>query len=215
MDANTFIQLREWMVQTQVEARGIRDAPILAAMRKVPREKFVPESLQAESYEDNPLPIEEGQTISQPYMVALMAQALKLTPNSRVLEVGAGSGYAAAVLGQIAKEVYAIEYFPLLAELAQKRIQELGYTTVHLRQGDGNLGWKEHAPFQAITVAAAAEEVPPALLEQLDIGGRLVIPIGPTALVQELMRITKKDKSHFDREMLGLVRFVPLLSQDA
>lgn len=203
--------LREKMVREQIEGRGISSPAVLAAMRKVPREKFISAGRLAAAYEDTPLPMEEGQTISQPYIVALMAQALQLRPGSRVLEVGAGSGYAAAVLGQIAKEVYSIEYFPKLAALAQNCVKELGYSHVHIKQGDGSLGWKEHAPFHGISIAAASNQVPPALLEQLTIGGKLVMPLASTPFSQELVCITRKNEKEYSYEKLGAVRFVPLL----
>jgi protein-L-isoaspartate(D-aspartate) O-methyltransferase len=177
---------RHRMVETQIASRGVRDPRVLGAMRDVPRERFVPEALLEFAYEDTPLPIEEGQTISQPYIVAVMAETLQLAPSDRVLEVGAGSGYAAAVLGRAAGEVYAIERHPLLAELARQRVAELGYDNVTILCGDGTLGSPEHAPFDAIAVAAGGPEVPRALLEQLKIGGRLVIPVGADLRSQEL-----------------------------
>ncbi|MBS0647635.1 MAG: protein-L-isoaspartate(D-aspartate) O-methyltransferase [Verrucomicrobia bacterium] len=202
------------MVEKQIKSRGVMDPAVLAAMRKIPREKFVLEDLVPEAYNDSPLPIEEGQTISQPYMVALMTQALELKPGSRVLEVGAGSGYAAAVLGQIAAEVYSIEYFPKLAELAQSRLQELGYTNVHIKQGDGALGWKEHAPYQGISITAAATKIPSTLLEQLSIGGKLVMPLALAPFAQELVCITKQNETEYAYAKLGGVMFVPLLGKN-
>jgi protein-L-isoaspartate(D-aspartate) O-methyltransferase len=213
MHTTNFAPLRDWMVETQIAGRGIRDPAVLSAMKKVPREKFISNGLPATAYEDRPLPIEENQTISQPYIVALMAQALELTPDSRVLEIGAGSGYASAVLGQVAKEVYAIEYFPKLAQLAERRIKELGYTNVHVRQGEGSLGWKEHAPFQGISIAAAGKEIPKTLLDQLDIGGKLVMPLVTSPYLQELVRVTKRGEDNYEYENLGGVRFVPLLGK--
>lgn len=203
--------LRRSMVERQLAARGIRDPRVLAAMAEVPREAFVPEQLLEFAYEDTPLPIEAGQTISQPYIVAAMAEALELRPTDRVLEVGAGSGYAAAVLSRLAAEVYAIERQEELARLAAERLRRLGYHNVHLKHGDGTLGWPEHAPYDAIVVAAGGPDVPPALLEQLALGGRLVIPIGSTQRLQELVRVRRVSEDRHEREELGSVRFVPLI----
>jgi len=208
-----FATLRREMVEFQIAARGVRDPRVLEAMRTVPREAFVPERLAELAYEDTPLPIEEEQTISQPYVVAAMAEALELGPDDRVLEVGAGSGYAAAVLSRIAREVWAIERHRTLADLAQKRMEKLGSTNVHIRHGDGSLGWPEHAPYDAIAVAAGGPEVPPALIEQLAPGGRLVIPIGPDPRLQELVRVRKRQDGGVERENLGAVRFVPLVGE--
>jgi protein-L-isoaspartate(D-aspartate) O-methyltransferase len=205
-----FAALRREMVRRQLAARGISDRRVLAAMAEVPREAFVPERLAEFAYEDTPLPIEEEQTISQPYIVATMAEALELGPEDRVLEVGAGSGYAAAVLSRLAREVYAIERHAALARLAAERCARLGYTNVRVRHGDGTLGWPEHAPYDAIAVAAGGPDVPPALLEQLAPGGRLVIPIGTDPRLQTLVRVRRRD-GDFEREELGAVRFVPLV----
>jgi protein-L-isoaspartate(D-aspartate) O-methyltransferase len=202
---------RQAMVRRQIAERGVRDRRVLDAMNTVPRETFVPERLAEFAYDDTPLPIEEEQTISQPYIVALMAEALELQPGQRVLEVGAGSGYAAAVLSRIADEVYAIERHAILAELAQERMRRLGYGNVHVRHGDGTLGWPEHAPYDAIAVAAGGPEVPPALKQQLAIGGRLVIPVGTDPRLQELVRIRRVGPDRFETENLGGVRFVPLV----
>lgn len=208
-----FVALRREMVEFQIAARGVRDQRVLEAMRTVPREAFVPERLAEFAYEDTPLPIEEEQTISQPYVVAAMAEALELGPDDRVLEVGAGSGYAAAVIGRIACEVWAIERHQALADLAQRRMEKLGYQNVHIRKGDGTLGWPEHAPYDAIAVAAGGPEVPPALIEQLAPGGRLVIPIGRDPRLQELVRVWKRQDGGTERENLGAVRFVPLVGE--
>ena len=202
---------RERMVRTQIAARGIRDPAVLAAMRAVPREAFLPPELSEFAYEDHALPIEEGQTISQPYIVALMTAALELRPGDRVLEIGTGSGYAAAVLGRIAKEVYSIERHAALADLAAARLRTLGLDNVHVLHGDGTLGWAERAPYDAIVVAAGGPDVPDALLAQLAVGGRLVIPVGEDKALQTLVRITRAADGTLRREELGDVRFVPLI----
>src|SRR6266540_5261068 len=203
---DTFASRRERMVEEQIAARGIADLAVLDAMRAVPRQMFVPPSAAEFAYEDTPLPIEEGQTISQPYVVALMAAALKLTPRDRVLEIGAGSGYAAAVLSRIAAEVYTIERHAALAELASRRMKDLGFDNVHLLHGDGTLGWPEHAPYDAIVVAAGGPSVPEALRAQLVIGGRLVIPVGATPPEQELVCVTRTGEHEYGQEDLGSVR---------
>ena len=208
---SNFDQQREAMVQHQLKARGIRDERVLEAMRLVPRELFVPKNCRHSSYSDGPLPIEAGQTISQPYIVALMAEALNLRETDRVLEVGAGSGYAAAVLGQIAKAVYAIEYYDELATLARQRMAVLGYHNVEIKQGDGAHGWGSRAPFDAILVSAAAPEVPPTLLEQLAVGGCMVMPVGAPRGGQELLRVRKTEDRCYQQESLGGVQFVPLV----
>ena len=202
------------MVREQVESRGIRDPAVLQAMLEVPREAFVPEDEVEFAYRDSPLPIAAGQTISQPYIVALMAAALELEPNDRVLEVGTGSGYAAAVLSRITREVYTIERHAELAERAGQVLESLGYDNVHVLHGDGTKGWPEHAPYDGIVVAAGGPEVPEALLAQLAVGGRLVIPIGPTPRLQELVRITRVGEDEYSRENLGGVRFVPLIGAE-
>ena len=199
------------MVEQQIASRGVVDPRVLDAMRTVPREAFVPASAAEFAYEDTPLAIEEGQTISQPYVVALMAEALRLTPRDRVLEIGAGSGYAAAVLSRVAAEVYAMERCAVLAELARRRIRELGYYNVHILHGDGTLGCAEHAPYDAIVVAAGGPSVPEALRAQIVIGGRLVIPVGATPQEQELVRVTRTGENEYEQEGLGDVRFVPLI----
>ncbi len=206
---------RELMVTRQIAARGITDARVLEAMRTVPRERFVPIALAEFAYDDTPLAIEEGQTISQPYIVARMLAELQLTPRDRVLEVGTGSGYAAAVLSRAAGEVFTIERHGALADVARERLAELGYDNVHVRHGDGTLGWAEHAPFDAIVVAAGGPRVPPTLREQLAIGGRLVIPVGDDQHGQQLLRLTRRDHAHFDEETLEPVRFVPLIGLEA
>ncbi len=205
-----FTTSRQDMVERQLAARGISDPRVLAAMREVPREAFVPERLAEFSYEDTPLPIEEGQTISQPYIVAAMAEALELRPEDRVLEIGAGSGYAAAVLSRVGREVWAVERHPELARLAAERLARLGYDNAHVLEGDGTLGLPEHAPYDAIVVAAGGPEVPPALREQLAVGGRLVIPVSEDPRLQTLVRVRRRADG-FDHEDLGAVRFVPLV----
>ena len=206
-------QARDRMVDTQLEDRGIRDRNVLEAMRRVPREAFVERALAEFAYEDGPLPIGEGQTISQPYVVALMIEAAEVKPGDRVLEVGAGSGYAAAVMAEIADTVHAIERHPSLGAHARERLARLGYDNVMLRVGDGTLGWPEAAPFDAILVAASAPTVPQALRQQLAIGGRLVIPVGRSEREQSLLKITRRGAEKFDEEDLGGVRFVPLVGQ--
>lgn len=190
------------------------DPRVLAAMEAVPRESFVTAPTTPLAYEDTALPLEHGQTISQPYIVAFMAEALKLQPGDVVLEVGAGSGYAAAVLSLIAGKVYAIERVPELCESARERLQRLGYDHIEIKCGDGTRGWPEHAPFQAIVCAAAGPSAPPSLLDQLDIGGRLVMPIDTFDDGQQLVRITRMSRDDFEHEDLGAVRFVPLIGEE-
>lgn len=202
---------RDRMVQLQLAGRGITDARVLAAFRNVPREDFVPEELAEFAYQDSPLPLSSGQTISQPYIVALTVAALGLREGERVLEIGTGSGYAAAILGRLANEVYTVERIKSLADTAGERLARLGYDNVHVLCGDGTLGWPEHAPYDAIAVAAGGPEVPKALLEQLAPGGRLVIPVGPDESTQELMRVVRTADGRYDTESLGAVRFVPLI----
>lgn len=202
---------RTAMVKRQIEARGVHQPAVLEAMRTVPRETFLPEHLSEFAYEDTPLPIEEGQTISQPFIVAAMAEALDLGPQDRVLEIGTGSGYAAAVLGEIAEEVYTIERHRALADEAERRLREHGYDNVHVLCGDGTLGWPEHAPFDGILVSAGGPEVPRILFEQLAPGGRMVVPVGAELRDQRLLRITKDPEGEMRTEDLGGVRFVPLI----
>ena len=208
--------LRARMVDEQLAARGIRDPLVLAAMRQVPREAFVPETSRPYAYEDGPLPIGAGQTISQPYIVALMLEAAQLKATDRVLEVGAGSGYATAIASRIAAHVCAIERHPSLADAARELLRALGYDrNVDLHCGDGSGGWPEAAPFDAIIVSASAPEVPAALRAQLALGGRLVLPVGPTNETQELVKVTRRDTTRFDQETLCAVRFVPLIGAHA
>jgi protein-L-isoaspartate(D-aspartate) O-methyltransferase len=199
---------RDRMVREQVEARGIRDPRTLAALRKVERHLFVPPDLAALAYADHPLPIGEGQTISQPYIVAVMTEAIGLRGGEKVLEIGTGSGYQAAVLAEAGATVFTIEIVPALAAEARARLARLGYRTVHTREGDGWAGWPEEAPFDAIVVTAAAARIPDPLRQQLRDGGRLVIPVGDD--LQELRLITRRGDA-FDEKRLLPVRFVPLV----
>ncbi|MCE9526701.1 MAG: protein-L-isoaspartate(D-aspartate) O-methyltransferase [Planctomycetales bacterium] len=206
----SYAQERLWMVKSQIAARGIHDPRVLAAMEMVPREEFVPEELRAEAYEDGPLPIGRGQTISQPLTVAFMAQALQLTGEEKILEIGTGSGYGAAVLSCLAREVHTVERLPDLAEAARERLARLGFANVHVHVGDGSLGWPEQAPFHAICVTAAAASVPLPLQGQLSEGGRLVIPVGDSYRGQQMMRYTLFG-CEFLTEELGMFSFVPLV----
>lgn len=208
-----FCLARERMLERHLRARDIRDSRVLAAMQQVPREAFVEPGMEGRAYEDAPLPIGEGQTISQPYMVALMAQAAAIGAGDRVLEVGTGSGYAAAVLAELAARVDSVERHPSLAATASRRLAGLGYQHLHVHVGDGSRGWAEGAPFDAIVVAAAAPAVPPALRDQLAIGGRLVIPLGDDGGVQRLCRLTRRAVDKFDIDDLGGVVFVPLVGE--
>jgi protein-L-isoaspartate(D-aspartate) O-methyltransferase len=196
------------MVDEQIRARGVRDARVLDAMAQVPREQFVPEHLRHEAYDDHPVPIGLGQTISQPYIVGYMTEALRLEPSHHVLEIGTGCGYQTAILAEIAREVYSIEVVPELAARAQQTLQALGYTNVHVRAGDGYAGWPEHAPYDRIIGAAAADAVPPTLVDQLEDGGILVMPIGTFA--QEL-RVLQKHGTAMNLLATLPVRFVPMI----
>jgi protein-L-isoaspartate(D-aspartate) O-methyltransferase len=207
VDEPAFARAREAMVAEQIAARGVRDAQTLAAMREVPRHLFVPRDLERDAYEDHPLPIGHGQTISQPYIVAFMTEALGLRGGETVLEVGTGSGYQAAVLSRIAARVFTIEIVPELAADARERLIRLGYANVTARAGDGYLGWPEEAPFDAIVVTAAAPRVPDPLKVQLKDGGRLVVPVGDES--QELMVVTRRGATYTESRVLG-VRFVPM-----
>jgi protein-L-isoaspartate(D-aspartate) O-methyltransferase len=207
-DSDKFRQAREQMVRSQLERRGISDPATLQAMRQVPRHHFVAESLAGEAYADRPLPIGYGQTISQPYMVAYMTQVVAPGPDRRILEIGTGSGYQAAVLAGAGAEVYSIEIIPDLAKSAAERLRRLGFETVRVKTGDGYFGWAEHAPFDAIVVTAAAEFIPPPLLDQLKDGGRMVIPVGTPFFVQSLMLVEKRGSEITTRSLMP-VRFVP------
>jgi len=205
---------RDAMVERQLAGRGIRDPHVLRAMRTVPRERFVDARLAAFAYDDSPLPIAAEQTISQPFMVAWMMEAAEVAPGDRVLEVGAGSGYASAVLAQVAATVYAIERHDLLTRGARERLDALGYRNIQLRTGDGTLGWPEAAPFDAILVAAAGPQVPAPLKQQLRIGGRLLMPLdlgGPGT--QRLLKVVRRGESDYAQDALGGVSFVPLIGQ--
>jgi protein-L-isoaspartate(D-aspartate) O-methyltransferase len=211
MSHEVFTERRQAMVETQLVPRGIRDQAVLVAMRSVPREAFVLPELVEFAYKDMPLPIGEGQTISQPYIVALMAEALQLTPDERVLEIGTGSGYAAAVLSRLVKQVYTVERLEKLATRAQCRLQKLGYHNVQALYGNGTLGWPAHAPYDGIVVTAGGPRIPEALQEQLGMHGRLVMPVGPHPRMQRLVRVTRTSCTTFRQEDLGAVCFVPLI----
>jgi protein-L-isoaspartate(D-aspartate) O-methyltransferase len=206
--------LRRRMVERQIAARGVHSKQVLRAMGSVRREGYVPSYLGEFAYDDTPLPIEDEQTISQPYIVAVMVEALELRGGERVLEIGTGSGYAAAVLAEIVDEVYTIERHEGLARTAAQRLQRDGYANVHVRCGDGTLGWPEAAPFDGIVVAAGGPDVPRSLREQLAIGGRLVIPVGETVGRQKLLRVTRQSAEVYKSEDLGNVRFVPLVGEE-
>jgi protein-L-isoaspartate(D-aspartate) O-methyltransferase len=209
-----FTAEREAMVERQLKRRGITDQTILDAFRAVPREAFVGPDYAGAAYGDHPLPIEAGQTISQPYIVALMIQAAGIKPGDRVLEVGAGSGYAAAVISRIADKVIAIERQHDLVEVARERLRRLGYSNVEIVEGDGTRGCPDEAPFDAILAAASGSHVPEGLLAQLAPGGRIVMPIGNPGWVQELVKVTKQDDGILRQENLGGVRFVPLIGEE-
>ena len=210
---SNFTSLRERMVEYQLANRGITDPQVLAAMREVPREAFVPVDLTTYAYDDGPLPIGDGQTISQPYIVALMIQALALKEGDRVLDIGTGSGYAAAILSYIAAEVYTVERLASLVDYARDRFDQLHYSNIHLLHGDGSAGWPEHAPFDAILVSAGGPEVPPILRNQLAPHGRLVMPVGTGLRNQSLIREVRLGDGHFEHEYLTVVRFVPLIGE--
>jgi protein-L-isoaspartate(D-aspartate) O-methyltransferase len=201
---------RSHMVEWQIAGRDIRDQRVLEALRTVPRHLFVSPAHAPEAYEDRPLPIGHGQTISQPYIVALMSQLARPAATDRVLEIGTGSGYQAAVISKLAAEVYTIEIVEPLAREAEQRLKELGYSNVTVRAGDGFAGWPEKAPFDIILVTAAPEEVPAPLIEQLKPGGRMVVPVGPVFAVQELRLITKDSDGKLHTKTIAPVRFVPL-----
>lgn len=205
---------RTRMVAQQLKGRGIRDAAVLAAMGIVPREAFIEEPCKSYAYDDTPLPIPAGQTISQPYVVARMISLLNLEPDERVLEIGTGSGYGAAVLSCIVREVYTVERHRKLVEYARRRLEEQGFINVRVHHGDGTLGWAEHAPYDAIIVAAGGPSVPSSLVRQLKIRGRLVMPVGRRKRKQRLVRVTREDENRFDKKELDPVAFVPLIGTE-
>jgi protein-L-isoaspartate(D-aspartate) O-methyltransferase len=209
-----FAAEREEMVERQLKARGIAEPRLLDAFATVPRERFVPAEASALAYQDSPLPIAAGQTISQPYIVAAMIAAAEIVPGHRVLEVGAGSGYAAAVLGRVAGEVISVERHAELAATARERLAALGYRNVRIVAGDGSAGWPGEAPFDAILVAASGSHVPQALLEQLRVGGVLVMPVGEPDAVQRLVKVRRTEEEDYEQEELGAVRFVPLIGRE-
>ncbi len=209
-EGDSYIERRERMVAQQIEARGVGDPVVLDAMRRVPRHQFVPAEHLDLAYNDHPLPIGFGQTISQPYIVALMSEKLELEAGDKVLEIGTGSGYQAAVLAEIGMQVYSIEIIPELAEQAAARLDALGYSQVRTRAADGYWGWPEEAPFDAIIVTAAPDHVPQPLVTQLRPGGRLVIPVGPVGAVQTLWQFVADESGELIAHNLGAVSFVPL-----
>jgi protein-L-isoaspartate(D-aspartate) O-methyltransferase len=209
-----FSREREAMVERHLRRRGITEEPILDAFREVPREAFIAGNNVHLAYGDHPLPIEAGQTISQPYIVALMIQAAGIKPGDRVLEIGAGSGYAAAVIGRIAGKVIAIERQHELVEIARERLRRLGYDNVEIVEGDGTKGWRDAAPYDAILAAASGSHVPRPLVEQLAPGGRIVMPVGDPGWVQQLIKVTKNDDGTLVQQDLGGVRFVPLIGEE-
>lgn len=208
-EVDKYARQRENMVEQQLKTRGINDDKVLDVMGKIERHKFVPSGLVNQAYDDNPLPIGYGQTISQPYIVALMTQSLQVDQDDRVLEIGTGSGYQAAVLAELVKEVYTIEIIKELADSAEERLNHLGYKNVKVKNADGYFGWEEHAPFDAVIVTAAANHIPPSLLQQLKDGGKLIIPLGSTLRFQTLTLVTKKGNES-ETEFITGVRFVPL-----
>jgi protein-L-isoaspartate(D-aspartate) O-methyltransferase len=208
--ANPHEERRRHMVERQIEQRGVTNQATLKAMRNVPRHRFVPKHLEDQAYSDHPLPIGHGQTISQPYIVGLMTEMLALKPDDKVLEIGTGSGYQAAVLHAITTNTYTMEIVPELAEQAGPLLADSGLNPGQVRQGDGYFGWEVHAPFDAIIVTAAADHIPPSLLRQLRPGGRMVIPIGPVHATQRLVLVTKDDEEKVRTRSVLPVRFVPL-----
>lgn len=211
--ADHYKSLRITMVETQLVSRGISDKAVLEAMRKVPRHLLVPEKIRDYAYDDRPLPIGEGQTISQPYIVAFMTEMIKVNPEMKVLEIGTGSGYQAAVLAEIVKEVFTIEIFEGLGKRASRDLQNLGYENIQVRIGDGYKGWPEEAPFDAIIVTAAPEEIPQPLIDQLKEGGRMVIPVGQVGRIQQLI-LGEKKNGKFRTRNVSSVQFVPFLREN-
>ena len=211
--AGSFEKARQQMVNVQLKGRDITDPQVLKIMSRVPRHLFVSKSLSSQAYADHPLPIAEGQTISQPYIVALMTQILKIKTGEKVLEVGTGSGYQAAVLAELTENVYTLEIRPKLAEEAGKKLVKLGYTSIQAKQGDGYFGWPEASPFDAIIITAAANHIPPPLLKQLKPGGRMILPLGSTTFFQTLTLITKHADGTTDVQHLTTVSFVPMVGE--
>ncbi len=203
---------RQRMLERDIKGRGIKDKKVLEVMGSIPRHLYVDEHLKDRAYNDHPLPIDEGQTISQPYVVALMTEALRLKPGDKVLEIGTGSGYQAAVLAEIVKEVYTIEIRKGLSEKAEKRLRDLGYKNIKVKYADGYFGWKEHAPFDAIIITAAANHIPPPLIKQLKEGGRLIIPLGSTVYYQ-MLTLAEKKKGELEIEQMTSVAFVPMVGE--
>lgn len=212
MAADPYMQMRRAMVENDIKRRGIKDKKVLDVMGRIPRHLFVDENLRNRAYADYPLPIGEGQTISQPYVVALMTEALRLKPADKVLEIGTGSGYQAAVLSEIVKEVYTIEIRKSLTDTAAKRLKDLGYRNVKVKYADGYFGWEEYSPFDAIIITASANHIPPPLIKQLKEGGKLILPLGSTVYYQTLTLVTKK-KGDLDVEQIAPVAFVPMIGE--
>ena len=208
-----FDRLRKLMIKNQLQSRGIRDDAVLEVMRSVERHNFVPENYRDRAYSDGPLPIGHGQTISQPYIVAFMTEQLQVSSQHKVLEIGTGSGYQAAILGELAKHVFTIEIIPELAEGAKNILNHLSYKNITVRAGDGYKGWPEEAPFERIMVTAAPTEVPQTLVDQLAPGGRMILPVGAQFLVQYLWVIEKDDQGTVTKEKILPVRFVPMVKQ--
>lgn len=209
-----YMKQREKMLTRDITSRGVRNADVLKAVRSVPRHRFVTEGLTGQAYADRPLPIGQGQTISQPYIVAYMTELLDVDQNDVVLEVGTGSGYQAAVLAELVKQVYTIEIVPELGARAEQVLKQQGYTNVLVKIGDGYQGWPDHAPFDGIIVTAAPDHIPEPLIEQLKPGGRMVIPVGPDGLVQHIMLVTKQEYGAVHRKKMLPVRFVPLTGKE-
>ena len=209
---NLFSHLREKMVTTQIIARGVKDSRVIEAMRKVPRHLFVPENMRESAYDDRPLPIGEGQTISQPYIVAFMTEVLHLSPGDKVLEIGTGSGYQAAILAEIVSEVYTIEIRPRLGETARERLKEMGYSNIFVKIGDGYKGIPEKAPFNAVIVTCAPEKIPRPLIDQLTEGGRMIIPVGERRGIQKLVLLKKVEGKIMTKAVMNVL-FVPMIRE--
>ncbi|MDH5202432.1 MAG: protein-L-isoaspartate(D-aspartate) O-methyltransferase [Nitrospirota bacterium] len=212
MAEDPYAQKRQTMVEKDIKGRGVKDKKVLEVMGKIQRHLFVDEHLRNKAYADHPLPIGEEQTISQPYVVALMTEALRLKPTDKVLEIGTGSGYQAAVLAEMVKNVYTIEIRKSLTDMAAKRLKDLGYRNVKVKHADGYFGWEEYAPFDAIIITAAANHIPPPLIKQLKEGGRLIVPLGSTVYYQTLTVAIKK-KGELNVEQMGSVAFVPMIGE--